>query len=98
MQLNDQLQLTINNTDGRNDHLNLRIRGLVNGSGGITRLGPVGTLLIWPTPNNTSGGLQYTGPTYLGDPGGSVNGTYGVGGGGRNQFSPTAGAGTLIST
>jgi hypothetical protein len=97
MQLNDQLQLSINNTDGRNDHLNLRIRSLVNGSGGITRLGPVGTLLIWPTPN-TGGGLQYTGPTYLGDPGGSVLGTYGVGGGGRNQFVPTAGAGTLFST
>lgn len=89
VQLNDQLQLTINSTSGRNDHLNLRMRGLVTGSGGITKLGPTNTLLIWPTPN-TGGGLQYTGPTYLGDPGGVVGGTYGVGGGGRNQFVPTA--------
>jgi autotransporter-associated beta strand protein len=89
VQLNDQLQLTINSTSGRNDHLNLRMRGLVTGSGGITKLGPANTLLIWPTPN-TGGGLQYTGPTYLGDPGGVVGGTYGVGGGGRNQFVPTS--------
>ncbi len=80
IQVNDQLQVSINSIENRSDHLNLRFQGAVTGNGGITRLGPVNTLLLWSS--SSSGVFQYTGPTYLGDP---VSNT----GGGRNQFSPT---------
>jgi len=63
MQLNDQLQLSINSVSNRADGLQVRLQGSISGAGGITRLGvPSSLLTMVPISGNF---YTYTGPTIL---------------------------------